>query len=78
MRHPVDDKACQEFDKRHPQFASDVRNVRLGLAADGSNHFGNMSLSYRMWHVVLTTYNLPPYLCMKPEYLMLTLLIPGP
>ena len=31
-----------------------------------------------MWPVVLTTYNLPLWLCMKPEYLMLTLLIPGP
>ena len=37
-----------------------------------------MSLSYSMRPVVLTTYNLPPWLCMKPKYLMLTLLIPGP
>ena len=28
MRHPVDSKAWQEFDKRHPQFSDDVRNVR--------------------------------------------------
>ena len=48
MRHPFNGKAWQEFDKRHPQFASDVRNVRLGLAADGFNPFGNMSLSYSM------------------------------
>ncbi|KAL5565184.1 hypothetical protein UlMin_028348 [Ulmus minor] len=78
MQHPVDDKSWQEFDKRHPQFADDVRNVRLGLAADGFNPFGNMSLSYSMWPVVLTTYNLPPWICMKAEYLMLSLLIPGP
>ncbi|KAL5552411.1 hypothetical protein UlMin_002587 [Ulmus minor] len=78
MRHPVDGKLWQEFDKRHPQFAGDVRNVRLGLAADGFNPFGNMSLSYSMWPVVLTTYNLPPWICMKAEYLMLSLLIPGP
>ncbi|KAL5581544.1 hypothetical protein UlMin_013986 [Ulmus minor] len=78
MRHPVDGKSWQEFDKRHPQFFGDVRNVRLGLAADGFNPFGNMSLSYSMWPVVLTTYNLPPWICMKAEYLMLSLLIPGP
>ncbi|KAL5580793.1 hypothetical protein UlMin_013235 [Ulmus minor] len=48
MRHPVDGKSWQEFDKRYPQFAGDVRNVRLGLAADGFNPFGNMSLSYSM------------------------------
>nr|GFC81628.1 hypothetical protein [Tanacetum cinerariifolium] len=53
------------------------RNVRLGLAADGFNPFGNLSQSYSMWPVILTTYNLPPWLCMKESYFMLTLLIPG-
>ncbi|KAL5579027.1 hypothetical protein UlMin_011469 [Ulmus minor] len=78
MRHPVDGRAWKDFDRKHPEFADDVRNVRLGLAADGFNPFNNMSISYSMWPVVLTTYNLPPWLCMKPEYLMLSLLIPGP
>ena len=31
-----------------------------------------------MWHVVLANYNLPPWLCMKDHYFMLTILIPGP
>ena len=48
MRHPVDGKAWQEFDKTHPQFTGDVRNVQLSLAAYGFNPFGNMSLSYSM------------------------------
>ncbi|RYE04240.1 MAG: DUF4218 domain-containing protein, partial [Rickettsiaceae bacterium] len=61
-----------------PNFAAEPRNVRLGLASDGFNPFGEMSLAYSMWPVVLTAYNLPPWLCMKKEYLMLTLLIPGP
>ncbi|XP_062112440.1 uncharacterized protein LOC133823592 [Humulus lupulus] len=78
MRHPVDGLAWKDFDARHPDFARDPRNVRLGLAADGFNPFGNMSLSYSMWPVVLTNYNLPPWLCMKDHYFMLTLLIPGP
>ncbi|GJW08126.1 hypothetical protein Tco_1570549, partial [Tanacetum coccineum] len=30
-----------------------------------------------MWSVILTTYNLPPWLCMKESSFMLTLLIPG-
>ena len=78
MRHPVDEKAWQDFDKRHPDFASEARNVRLSLAADGFNPFGNMSFSYSMWPVVLTTYNLPLWLCMKESFFMLSLLIPGP
>ncbi|GJX75950.1 hypothetical protein Tco_0322761 [Tanacetum coccineum] len=34
--------------------------------------------AYSMWPVILTTYNLPPWLCMKESNFMLTLLIPGP
>ncbi|GJY72566.1 hypothetical protein Tco_0476269 [Tanacetum coccineum] len=49
-----------------------------GLAVDGFNLFGNLSQSYSMWPVILTTYNLPPWLCMKESSFMLTLLIPGP
>ncbi|GKD98422.1 hypothetical protein Tco_1382319 [Tanacetum coccineum] len=62
----------------HATGKSDPRNVRLGLAVDGFNPFGNLSQSYSMWLVILTTYNLPPWLCMKDSSLMLTLLIPGP
>ncbi|GJX01490.1 hypothetical protein Tco_0185403 [Tanacetum coccineum] len=34
--------------------------------------------SYSMWLVILTTYNLPSWLCIKESSFMLTLLIPGP
>ncbi|XP_062086475.1 uncharacterized protein LOC133792583 [Humulus lupulus] len=78
MRHPADGKAWKDFDRSNLAFAMEPRNVRLGLAADGFNPFGNMSLSYSMWPVVLMTYNLPPWLCMKETNFMLTLLIPGP
>ncbi|GJX68699.1 hypothetical protein Tco_0304426 [Tanacetum coccineum] len=78
MGHPVDGKAWKEFDKNNPEFAKEHRNVRLGLAADGFNPFGNLSQSYSMWPVILTTYNTPPWICMKESSFMLTCLIPGP
>ncbi|CAN1289768.1 hypothetical protein LINPERPRIM_LOCUS20432 [Linum perenne] len=78
LRHPADSKEWKDFDKEFSWFAEDSRNVRLGLASDGFNPFGNMSTSYSMWPVVLTPYNLPPWMCMKEHFLFLTLLIPGP
>ncbi|KAF7146467.1 hypothetical protein RHSIM_Rhsim04G0033300 [Rhododendron simsii] len=33
-RHPADTPAWKTFDEKHPEFAKDIRNVRLGLAAD--------------------------------------------
>ncbi|XP_060969611.1 uncharacterized protein LOC133036865 [Cannabis sativa] len=77
LRHPVDGLAWKDFDAKHHEFARDPRNVRLGLAADGFNPFGNMSLAYSMWPVVLANYNLPPWLCMKDNYFLLSTLIPG-
>ncbi|KAJ9542126.1 hypothetical protein OSB04_028632 [Centaurea solstitialis] len=78
MRHPVDGSSWKEFDMKYPNFSKEPRNVRLGLAADGFNPFGSMSSAHSTWPVVVTTYNLPPWLCMKESSFMLTLLIPGP
>ena len=57
LRYPADSIVQKEFDKKHAWFAVDSRNVRLGLASDGFNPFGNMSTSYNMWPVVLMLYN---------------------
>ncbi|PRQ28870.1 hypothetical protein RchiOBHm_Chr5g0007671 [Rosa chinensis] len=78
MRHPADSPAWKDFDCRYPEFSQEPRNVRLGLATDGFNPFGNMSLSYSMWPVIVVPYNLPPWMCMKKQFSMMTLLIPGP
>jgi hypothetical protein len=78
LRHPADSITWKEFDRRYEWFASDSRNVRLGLASDGFNPYGNMSTTYSIWAVMLTVYNLPPWMCMKSQNLMLSLIIPGP
>lgn len=38
-RHLADSPAWKDFDRRHARFASDGRNVRLGLVVDGFNPF---------------------------------------
>ena len=42
------------------------------------NPFGDLSSSHSTWPVILTIYNLPPYLCLKHRYLLLNMLISGP
>lgn len=78
MRHPVDSLAWETINRKWPSFALDPRNIRFGLATDGFNPFQDLSTSYSCWPVILSMYNLPPWLCMSKENLMLTLLIPGP
>ncbi|CAM8956313.1 unnamed protein product [Rhodiola kirilowii] len=78
IRHPADGESWQNFDKKFPEFASEIRNVRLGLATDGFNPFGASGLSHSTWPIVLIPYNLPPHICMKKEFNILSLLISGP
>ncbi|XP_062112702.1 uncharacterized protein LOC133823866 [Humulus lupulus] len=77
LRHPADAEAWKDFDRQYPDFAKESRNVRLGFATDGFNPFGDLLNSYSMWPVLLMPYNMPPWRCMKREFLMMALLIPG-
>nr|XP_028960059.1 uncharacterized protein LOC114825491 [Malus domestica] len=43
LRHPADSPAWKHLDNTYPDFASECRNVRLGLASDGFNPFGKKS-----------------------------------
>jgi len=49
----------------YPEFGSDPRNLRLGLATDGMNPYGNLSSKHSLWPVLLIIYNFPYWLCMK-------------
>lgn len=78
MAHPSDGEAWKHFDKEHPDFAKEPRNVRLGLCTDGFEPYGKFGKSYSCWPVMVTPYNLPPWLCMKKQFIMLALIVPGP
>ena len=78
IRHPADSEAWKEFDEAHKSFAEDPRNVRLGLASNGFNPFGNLSNAYSMWPVIIVPYNLLPWKCMKDPFFFMSMLIPGP
>ncbi|KAL6350674.1 hypothetical protein AAG906_028127 [Vitis piasezkii] len=67
MRHPPDSPSWKVIDHRWPDFAAKPRKLRLAISADGINP-----------HIVMITYNLPPWLCMKRKFMMLSLLISSP
>ncbi|XP_062006966.1 uncharacterized protein LOC133724291 [Rosa rugosa] len=78
MRHPADSPTWKLVDTKWPEFGSEPRNLRLALSSDGFNPHSSLSSRYSCWPVILVTYNLPPWLCMKRKHMMLTLLISGP
>jgi len=76
--HPSDGEAWKHFNSVHPHFLAESRNVRLGLCIDGFNPIGSFAASYSYWLVILTVYNLPPGMCIRPEFMFLSIIKPGP
>jgi hypothetical protein len=78
MVHLSDSEAWKHFNSVHPHFSAESRNVRLGLCTDRCNLFGSFVAPYSYWPVILTIYNLSPGMCMRPEFMFLSTVIPGP
>ncbi|GKA46910.1 uncharacterized protein Tco_0739793 [Tanacetum coccineum] len=74
LRHPADSQAWRTIDEKFPEIAKDLRNLRQGILADevdvnsGTRH-------HSVWLVLSVIYNLPPWLCMKRKFIMLSVLI---
>ncbi|KAG4961006.1 hypothetical protein JHK87_037639 [Glycine soja] len=78
LRHPADSPQWKKVDQLYPVFAEDPRNLRVGLASDGMNPFRSLSCNHSSWPVLLIIYNLPPWLCIKRKYIMMSMMIAGP
>jgi len=78
MVHPSDGEVWKLFNSVHPHFLVESRNVRFGLCTDRFNPFGSFAAPYSCWPVILTVYNLPPGMCMRPEFMFLSTVILGP
>ncbi|GKA52609.1 putative transposase-associated domain-containing protein [Tanacetum coccineum] len=76
LRHPADSQEWRTIDEKFPKIAEDLRNLGLGISADGVDvNTGNRHHS--VWPVLTVIYNLPPWLCMKRKCIMLSVLILG-
>jgi hypothetical protein len=76
--HLSDGEVWKHFNSVHPHFSAESRNMHLGLCTDGFNSFGSFVAPYSCWPITLTVYNLPPGMCMRPEFMFLSMVIPGP
>ncbi|KAM1184886.1 hypothetical protein ACFX2G_014551 [Malus domestica] len=74
----ADTHAWKAFDAKYPDFASGIRNVKLGLASYGFSPFRTMFKLHCTWPFILMLYNLPPWMCMKQPFYILSILIDGP
>jgi len=71
-------EAWKIFNRVHPQLSVELSNVHLGLCTDKFNLFGLFVTPYSCWSVILIIYSLPPRMCIKPKFMFLSKVIPGP
>ena len=74
----VDNLQWKQIDRLYPDFAEVLTNLRLGLVGDGIIPFKNNALKHSTFVLLLTIYNLPPWLLTKKFFISLAVLIPGP
>ena len=78
MRIPVDSKEMKHIEDKWPRkFKDEPCSIRLGLAIDGVCPFSFLSPNYTILPVGLISYNIPVWMIVRKEYLILSLIVPG-
>jgi hypothetical protein len=78
MVHSSNGKVWKYFNSVHPHFSAKSRNMRLGLCTNRFNPLRSFAATYSCWSVILTVYNLPLGLCIRLEFIFLSMVIPDP
>jgi hypothetical protein len=77
LRMLADGSALNYIKEKWPIFKEEPRNVRLSLAVDGVNPFGEFRSTYSVWLVFVINNNLPPWMSIKRDHTMLAMIVPG-
>ena len=73
---PVDGSSFRDMEEKWPHFKEEPHNLRISLAADGVNPFAQMKSIYMVWPFFINN-NIPPWLSIKREHIMLSMIILG-
>jgi hypothetical protein len=77
LRMPAYGSTLKYIEEKWPIFKEEPCNVRLSLAADGVNPFGELRSTYSVWLVFVIKNNLPPWMSIKREHTMLAMIVLG-
>jgi hypothetical protein len=78
VRHALNIKTWQHIDNTWPDIAFEPINVRLGLATDGVNPFGEKKNAWSTWQILLLIYNLLTWLVTNKFFMFLSIIISKP
>ena len=74
---PTHGSEFKEIEEKWPHFKEEPRNLKLSLAVDDINPFGEMRSTYSMRPIFIINNNIPPWMTIMREHIMLALFVPG-
>jgi hypothetical protein len=74
---PIDGSALKYIEEKWSIFEEEPCNVRLLLATNGVNPFGELRFTYSVWPIFFINNNLPPWMSIKREHTMLAMIVLG-
>jgi hypothetical protein len=77
LRMPADGSSFREIEGKWADFKYEPRNVRLSLAVDGVNPFRELRSIYSVWPIFVINNNIPPWMSIKRDHIMLTMIVLG-
>jgi hypothetical protein len=77
LRMHADGSAFREIEEKWANFKDEPHNVRISLAVDDVNPFIEISFIYSVWPIFVINNNIHPWMSIKREYIMLTMVVPG-
>jgi hypothetical protein len=77
LRMPANGSAFREIEEKWAYFKDEPHTVRLSLKADGVNPFRELRSIYSVWPTFVINNNIPPWMSIKREHIMLTMIVLG-
>ena len=73
----MDSSEFKDIENRWPIFKEEPHNLKLSLAADGVNPYGDTRSIYSMWPIFVINNNIPPWMSIKRDHIMLLMIVQG-
>ena len=77
IRMPANGSTFRDLEEKWPHFKEEPHNIRIYLEAESVNPFTQMKSIYTVWPIFVINNNIPPWLSIKREHIMLSMIIPG-
>ena len=74
---PIDGSKFKEIEETWLHFKEEPHNLKLSLAADGVNPYGDMRFVYSVWPIFVINNNIPPWMSIKRKDMILSMIVLG-